>query len=80
MVTRPIITYIAQTKLDTGRTLQLMRTVEMKTLRNIQGRTDIHDRMWNIEHKNVGEVETKRLKQAYKNNGGQQVSREGKNR
>lgn len=43
---RPIITYAAETRPDTSRTLQMMRTVEMKTLRSIQGKT-IYDRVRN---------------------------------
>ncbi|XP_050516917.1 uncharacterized protein LOC126891697 [Diabrotica virgifera virgifera] len=41
---RPIITYASETKPDTNRTLQMMRTVEMRTLRSIQGKT-LRDRI-----------------------------------
>ncbi|XP_050510702.1 uncharacterized protein LOC126887314 [Diabrotica virgifera virgifera] len=41
---RPIITYAVETRPDTNRTLQMMRIVEMRTLRSIQGKT-LRDRI-----------------------------------
>lgn len=35
---RPIITCTTETRPDTNRTLQMIRTAEMKTLRSIQGK------------------------------------------
>ncbi|XP_048524753.1 uncharacterized protein LOC125505293 [Dendroctonus ponderosae] len=40
----PIITYAAETRPDTSRTLQMMKTVEMKTLGSTQGKT-LEDRV-----------------------------------
>lgn len=53
---RPIITYAAETRSDTNRTLQLMRTVEMKTLRTIQGKT-LHDRIRNEDIRQQCEIQ-----------------------
>ena len=46
VVVRPIMTYGAETRADTERTKQLMRSAEMITLRSITGRT-LWDRVRN---------------------------------
>lgn len=43
---RPVITYAAETRPDTAKTMQMMRTTEMKVLRSIHGKT-LHDRARN---------------------------------
>ena len=47
-VVRPIMTYCAETRADTTKTKQLLRTTEMNTLRAILGKTRF-DRMKNID-------------------------------
>jgi len=41
---RPVITYAAERGPDTSKTLQMIRTVEMKIIRSIHGKT-LHDRI-----------------------------------
>ena len=45
---RPILTYAAETRADTSKTKQLLRTTEMNTLRTIVGKTR-RDRIRNVD-------------------------------
>ena len=53
---RPIMTYGIETRADTTRTKNLLRTTEMKTLRPIAGVT-LRDRVRNSEIRRICEVE-----------------------
>jgi hypothetical protein len=53
---RPIMTYGIESRADTVRTKNLLRTSEMKTLRNISGKT-LRDRVRNTEIRRICEVE-----------------------
>ena len=53
---RPIMTYAIETRADSVRTKSLLRTSEMKVLRNISGKT-LRDRVRNTEIRRICEVE-----------------------
>ena len=47
-IVRPILTYAAETRKDTTKTMQMLEVTEMKTLRRITNKTK-----WNSGHKSV---------------------------
>jgi len=73
---RPVITYAAETRPDTSKTLQMMRMVEMKIIRSIHGKTlhdrirseDLRQRMRKYWNKHVNRMEVNRLVKISKTN------------